>query len=67
MRRKSMAVALAAAFGLSAFTPAVWADASAPTNGGNGAGQSGQCTGNPDDRPASCHDQGGPGNQPGPP
>jgi hypothetical protein len=28
---------------------------SPPTNGGNGAGQSGQCTGNPDDRPASCH------------
>ena len=26
-----------------------------PTNGGNGAGQSGQCTGNPNDRPASCH------------
>jgi hypothetical protein len=26
-----------------------------PTNGGNGAGQSGQCTGNPADRPASCH------------
>jgi len=25
-----------------------------PTNGGNGGGQSGQCTGNPDDRPASC-------------
>lgn len=67
MRRKSIAVALAAAFGLSAFAPAVWADATSPTNGGNGAGQSGQCTGNPDDRPSSCHDQGGPGNQPGPP
>jgi hypothetical protein len=26
----------------------------APTNGGNGAGQSGQCTGNPADRPAVC-------------
>jgi hypothetical protein len=26
-----------------------------PTNGGNGAGSSGQRTGNPDDRPASCH------------
>jgi hypothetical protein len=25
-----------------------------PTNGGNGASHSGQCTGNPDDRPASC-------------
>ncbi|HEY6018836.1 MAG TPA: hypothetical protein VIY48_02795 [Candidatus Paceibacterota bacterium] len=30
---------------------AAYADASPPTNGGNGAGQSGQCTGNPDDRP----------------
>jgi hypothetical protein len=25
-----------------------------PTNGGNGAGQSGQCTGPAADRPASC-------------
>jgi hypothetical protein len=25
-----------------------------PTNGGNGAGQSGQCTGNPANRPAVC-------------
>lgn len=25
-----------------------------PTNGGNGAGQSGQCTGPQVDRPASC-------------
>lgn len=31
-----------------------YADASPPTNGGNGAGQSGQCTGNPDDRPPVC-------------
>jgi len=30
------------------------ADAQPPTNGGNGAGQSGQRTGNPDDRPAVC-------------
>jgi hypothetical protein len=30
------------------------ADAKPPTNGGNGAGQSGQCTGNPADRPAVC-------------
>jgi len=32
----------------------VLADATPPTNGGNGAGQSGQCTGNPSDRPAVC-------------
>jgi hypothetical protein len=30
------------------------ADATPPTNGGNGAGQSGQCTGDPADRPAVC-------------
>jgi hypothetical protein len=30
------------------------ADAQPPTNGGNGAGQSGQCTGNPDGRPNVC-------------
>jgi hypothetical protein len=31
-----------------------FANAPPPTNGGNGAGQSGQCTGNPADRPAVC-------------
>jgi hypothetical protein len=30
------------------------ANPSPPTNGGNGAGQSGQCTGNPNDRPPVC-------------
>jgi Spy/CpxP family protein refolding chaperone len=30
------------------------ANAQPPTNGGNGAGQSGQCTGPADERPASC-------------
>ena len=30
------------------------ANPSAPTNGGNGAGQSGQCTGAASARPASC-------------
>lgn len=30
------------------------ADAPPPTEGGNGAGHSGQCTGNPADRPAVC-------------
>ena len=63
MRRKAAVAMLATAFGLAAAAP-VWADAPPPTNGGNGAGQSGQCTGNPDDRPASCQSEGGPGNQP---
>ena len=40
------------------------ANPSPPTNGGNGAGQSGQCTGAQVDRPSSCQSQGGPGNQP---
>jgi hypothetical protein len=53
-RRKAVAsifagMVLAATIGSAAGNP------SPPTNGGNGAGQSGQCTGNPDDRPASCH------------
>jgi hypothetical protein len=33
------------------FASTVHADAPPPTNGGNGAGMSGQCTGNPDNRP----------------
>jgi hypothetical protein len=40
------------------------ADSPPPTNGGNGAGQSGQCTGPQVDRPQSCQSQGGPGDQP---
>jgi hypothetical protein len=32
----------------------VFADASPPTDAGKDAGHSGQCTKNPDDRPAVC-------------
>jgi hypothetical protein len=32
-----------------------------PPAPGNGGGNSGQCTGPQDDRPASCKSQGGPG------
>ena len=39
-----------------------FANPSPPTNGGNGAGQSGQCTGANADRPASCQSQGGDNN-----
>jgi hypothetical protein len=47
---------LAAAFALATLlslglATAASANPAPPTNGGNGAGQSGQCTGNPDDRP----------------
>jgi hypothetical protein len=51
---KTIAAALACAFALSGPVAAM-ANPNPPTNGGNGAGHSGQCTGNPDDRPASCH------------
>ena len=51
--RKILAVVVAGV--LAASLPAAAAgNAKPPTNGGNGAGHSGQCTGNPDDRPASC-------------
>jgi len=55
MRRKTTAILIAGALSLAAPVAAAWGDASPPTNGGNGAGSSGQCTGNPDDRPASCN------------
>lgn len=32
-----------------------FANAQPPTNGGNGGGQSGQCTGPADERPHGCH------------
>ena len=61
-----MRKAIIAGVGIAALlSPAVAvASPSPPTNGGNGAGHSGQCTGPQDDRPASCKSQGGPGNQP---
>ena len=52
--RKRMAIALSACALLGALAPAAVASPRPPTNGGNGAGQSGQCTGPADDRPASC-------------
>jgi len=53
-RRMAAAVLAAAALSVTA-APVVSASPSPPTNGGNGAGSSGNCTGNPDDRPASCN------------
>ena len=35
------------------------AEPSPPTNGGNGAGQSGQCTGPAAERPTACQSPGG--------
>ncbi|HYU85285.1 MAG TPA: hypothetical protein VEK80_10815 [Kribbellaceae bacterium] len=40
--------------GLFTVAAQAFADPTPPTNGGNGAGQSGQCTGPADQRPASC-------------
>jgi hypothetical protein len=48
--RRGAAVALITAGILSISAPA-FGNPPPPTNGGNGAGQSGQCTGNPDLRP----------------
>jgi hypothetical protein len=62
--RRSFAVLSASGVLAAALVPAAIANPSPPTNGGNGAGQSGQCTGANADRPSSCKSQGGPGNQP---
>lgn len=50
---KGVAAAFVTALLLSTAAPA-FATPHPPTNGGNGAGQSGQCTGPADERPASC-------------
>jgi hypothetical protein len=63
-RSKKAFVGLLATTYFVAGASAAFASPAPPTNGGNGAGQSGQCTGPQDDRPASCQSQGGPGNQP---
>ena len=60
MKRKTIAVLFASLLTVATVAPA-FEEPSPPTNGGNGAGQSGQCTGPQDDRPASCQSQGGPG------
>jgi opacity protein-like surface antigen len=60
MKRKLALVVLAGSFALASAAPA-FADPQPPTNGGNGGGSSGQCTGPQDDRPNGCKSQGGPG------
>ena len=39
--------------------PSSFANPAPPTNGGNGGGKSGQCTGSAQDRPTSCQSPGG--------
>ncbi|WP_123964705.1 hypothetical protein [Streptomyces sp. TLI_185] len=58
MRRVVAAAALVAA-GLLGASAQAFATPSPPTNGGNGAGQSGQCTGPASERPPSCQSPGG--------
>jgi hypothetical protein len=60
MKRKLVVCVAVGSFLLPAAGSA-FADPAPPTNGGNGAGQSGRCTGPQADRPASCQSQGGPG------
>jgi hypothetical protein len=62
--RKLVAAVFAALVLAATVVPPAVANPSPPTNGGNGAGKSGQCTGPNADRPSSCQSQGGPGNQP---
>jgi hypothetical protein len=53
LKRRLGAISLAILLALGVAGQALAAP-SPPTNGGNGAGQSGQCTGPAADRPASC-------------
>jgi hypothetical protein len=54
MRRlRALAIAVVVAATL-AIGGVAYADPSPPTNGGNGGGQSGVCTGAAADRPTSC-------------
>ena len=54
MRRRAAAILASGALIAAGIAPTAFASPKPPTNGGNGAGSSGQCTGNPNDRPASC-------------
>jgi len=61
IKSKFAALLAVAALGVTVAVPAASADQN--EGPGNGGGQSGQCTGPQDDRPASCTSQGGPGDQ----
>lgn len=64
-RTRNVTAALLSSAALAlAMAPVTAASPSSPTNGGNGAGKSGQCTGPNAERPSSCKSQGGPGNRP---
>lgn len=52
-------VAILTAGALLLATAAAYAEPKPPTNGGNGAGSSGQCTGPAAERPTACQSPGG--------
>ena len=54
-KRMTALLAVLCMIATSAVVPTSLGNASPPTNGGNGGGKSGQCTGSPVDRPASCN------------
>jgi hypothetical protein len=54
MRARKFVVSALLALTVALAASAAHANPPPPTNGGNGAGQSGQCTGAAADRPASC-------------
>jgi hypothetical protein len=58
-RRRLTVASVVAGIALLTGSGAAFATPSAPTNGGNGAGQSGQCTGPAGERPTSCQSPGG--------
>ncbi len=59
-RRAVVGLMAVAAFATTAVPAALAGQGEGP---GNGGGQSGQCTGPQDDRPASCNSRGGPGDR----
>ena len=54
-RRMTALLAALCMVATSVVVPTSLGSPSSPTNGGNGGGKSGQCTGSPVDRPASCN------------
>jgi hypothetical protein len=60
-KSKTAAILSICALGIASAAPAAFAGQG--EGPGNGGGQSGQCTGPQDDRPASCNSRGGPGAQ----
>jgi hypothetical protein len=52
--KKRLVAGVIATTALLGTASAAWASPRPPTNGGNGAGQSGQCTGPAAARPTSC-------------